>query len=130
MVYSEEPFIPWELVHLKEPGKPLCPQPLFFAQMGVVRWLHNLGWPPELLAFRPGRCRYVIPQYPHPDYQLPQAQQEAAFLQQHFQATPIEPQPNPMRKFLTDSGGFDLLHFAGHGVAEQDNISNAQLLLE
>jgi hypothetical protein len=130
MIFSEEPFIPWELLHLKAPGHALGAEPLFLAQLGVVRWLHNLGWPPDRLALRGGRCRYVIPKYPHPDYRLPEAEQEMAFLEREFAATAVEAQPNSVRCLLSEAGAFDLLHFAGHGVAEQRNIANAQLLLE
>ena len=80
MVFSEEPFIPWELVHMKEPGKRLGAEPLFLAQKGLVRWLHNFGWPPQTLGLRKDRRRYIAPDYPHPDYKLPQAQAEAAHL--------------------------------------------------
>ena len=130
MVFSEEPFIPWELVHMKQPGQRLGTEPLFLAQKGLVRWLHNYGWPPQEIALRRQRCRYVIPDYPHPDYHLAQAQEEAGFLQRRFGATPVDPQPNPVRELLRQGGGFDLLHFAGHGVAEQENIANAQLMLQ
>lgn len=125
MVFSEEPFIPWELVHMKEPGRPLGAEPLFLAQKGIVRWLHNFGYPPQKLSLRSGRCRYVIPDYPHPDYQLPETLEEARFLQEKFKATAVEPQLNSVRNLLNDGGAFDLLHFAGHGVAEHDNIANA-----
>lgn len=130
MVFSEEPFIPWELVHMKEPGLRLGGEPLFLAQKGLVRWLHNFGWPPQTLKLRPGRCRYIVPDYPHPDYRLPEAQQEVSFLQRNFGATAVPPQLNPVRTLLREGGAFDLLHFAGHGVAEHDNIANAQLMLE
>jgi hypothetical protein len=130
MVYSEEPFIPWELVHMKEPGKPLGAEPLFLAQKGIVRWLHNFGYPPDKLFLRAGRCRYVIPDYPHADYRLPEALEEAQFLQQKFQATAVDPQLNSVRTLLSQGADFDLLHFAGHGVAEHDNIANAQFMLQ
>jgi hypothetical protein len=130
MVFSEEPFIPWELVHMKEPRRGLGADSLFLAQKGVVRWLHNYGWPPQKLALRAGRCRYVIPDYPHPDYHLPEALEEAEFLEKKFRATPVEPQVNPVRAILSEGGAFDLLHFAGHGVAEHENIANAQLMLQ
>jgi hypothetical protein len=130
MVFSEEPFIPWELVHVKEPGKPLGAEPLFLAQKGIVRWLHNFGYPPQKLALRSGRCRYVIPDYPHPDYRLSETLEEARFLQQEFAATAVDPQLNSVRMLLNEGGAFDLLHFAGHGVAEHDNIANAQFMLQ
>ena len=130
MVFSEEPFIPWELVHMKEPGKRLGREPLFLAQKGLVRWLHNFGWPPQSLALRKDRRRYLAPDYPHPDYKLPEAQAEATFVKKKLGATVVKPQLNEVRKLLHEGGAFDLLHFAGHGVAEHDNIANAQLMLE
>jgi CHAT domain-containing protein len=129
-VFSEEPFVPWELVHLKEPGQPLGAQTRFLGQHGLVRWLHNMGWPPERLQLRPERCHFAIPQYPHPDDALPEARLEAAFLQSQFHATPVDPQPAPVRRLLAGPGAFDLLHFACHGEAETGNIANARLRLE
>ncbi len=130
LVFSEEPFIPWELVHLKEPGKGLPEKVLFFGQMGLVRWLHNMGWPTTELRARNGRCLYVIPHYPHPDYALSGAEAEAEFLQKNFNATAVVPHNPPVRQLLGTPGGFDLLHFAGHGAADQQNITQAELLLE
>ena len=80
MVISEEPFIPWELVHLKDPKKAaLGSESWFLGQMGLVRWLHQAGWPPERLVVRKGRVRYVIPDYPLATYRLPMALKEAEF---------------------------------------------------
>jgi hypothetical protein len=130
MAISTEPFIPWELVYLKEPGKPVSPQGKFLGQMGLVRWLHEAGWPTDSFKIRQGRARYVIPHYPHPDYALPEAEKEAEFLENQFGATAVDPRPGPVRKLISQPGEFDLLHFACHGIADQDNITNAQLLME
>ncbi|HNC09845.1 MAG TPA: CHAT domain-containing protein, partial [Anaerolineales bacterium] len=130
LVLAEEPFIPWELVHIKQPGKGLTKEMCFLGQMGLVRWLHEAGWPKEQLRIQKGRGRYVIPNYPHPDYALPEARQEAAFLEKKFGATAVVPKSSVVRNLLSTPGGFDLLHFAGHGAADSQNIANAQLLLE
>jgi hypothetical protein len=131
MAISTEPFIPWELVHLKPPGQNYLPDETWFlGQMGLVRWLHDVGFPPETLRIRPGvYARYVIPQYPDPRYRLPQAEQEAQWLEEHFGATTVEAQQAEVRKQLRSSA-FDLLHFAGHGLADQNNIAHAKLMLE
>lgn len=132
-VVSTEPFIPWEIVHLRAPGQPLDPAapPLFLGQMGLVRWLHNVnGLPPVALRVREGRARYVIPNYPHPDWQLPTTINERLYLEKTFAATPIEPQPNPVRAALTQPGTFDLLHLACHGEADSDAITQARVVLE
>jgi CHAT domain-containing protein len=103
---------------------------LFLGQMGLVRWLFRAGAAPPHLNLRQKRVRYVIPNYPDPRYRLPEAEKEAEFLRKTFEATPVEPQPTPVRKLISEPGGFDLLHFACHGAAEQNNISNGRLLLE
>jgi CHAT domain/Ternary complex associated domain 7 len=131
MVVSTEPFIPWELVYIKDPAKSLKEdEGKFMGQMGLVRWLHQAGWPPVELRVRKEKARYVVPDYPHPDYKLPGAMLEKEFLKTTLFAQPIEPQPPDVRRAISEPGTFDLLHFACHGVAEQDNIVNAQLMLE
>jgi CHAT domain-containing protein len=68
---------------------------------------------------------------PHPilqDFSAP-LRQESQFLENIFQAIAIDPQPTPVRNVL-ETGSFDLLHFAGHGLAEQGNIANAKLMLQ
>ncbi|HEY9421833.1 MAG TPA: CHAT domain-containing protein, partial [Thermoanaerobaculia bacterium] len=86
--------------------------------------------PPEVLKIRQGKARFVIPRYPHPDFELPEAEKESEFLESEFGAAAVEPHSAPVRKLIGEPGAFDLLHFACHGVAEQDNITNAQLLME
>lgn len=129
MVISTEPFIPWELVHIKEPGQMHLPKEMrFLGQMGLVRWLYGTP-PPQTMKVRKGRVYYVIPHYPDPRYCLPQAEQEFQFLEQTFQAKEVKPK-SPIVRQLLESGDFDLLHFAGHGMAEQNNIDNASLLMQ
>jgi len=129
-VLGNEPFIPWELVHLREPGQPFPAETRFLGQMGLVRWLYQGGWPPSRLRVRPGKARYVIPDYPDPRYELPETVAERMFLEATFGATAVESQPNPVREVLSEPGAFDLLHFACHGVAETDNITDAKLVLQ
>lgn len=128
-VVSTEPFIPWEIVHLTEPGGVLPEQTCFLAQLGLVRWLWGSYYPSEV-RIRNERVRYVIPDYPHPDDRLPATADEAAYLEQAFQASAVQPHALPLREVLRGPGSFDLLHFAGHGVAEQDDIANAQIQLQ
>jgi hypothetical protein len=133
LVFSDEPFIPWELIHLKNPAKKgLPPQTLFLGQMGLVRWMHNedLIWPPLRLLARQGRCHYVIPDYPDDKYKLPWAQTEIDFMEDRFQAQRVTPHLAPFRAMLKKRGAFDLLHFAGHGFADSADIRHAELLLE
>ncbi len=132
-IVSTEPFIPWEIVHLREPGRPLhAAEPSrFLGQMGLVRWLHNVnGLPPSALRIRNGQARYVIPDYAHPDWKLPQTVHERLYLEREFMATPIEPQPRAVQAAITTPGSFDLLHIACHGEAESDAIAHARIVLE
>jgi hypothetical protein len=130
-VISTEPFVPWEMVHLKEPGQALPTETRFLGQMGLVRWLNEPGFsPPERVLIRKDRARYIIPHYPHPDFVLPEAEQEAKFLKSAFSATPVIPKSSEVRKLLSQPGAFDLLHFACHGEADSNKIAEAQLLME
>lgn len=134
-VVAEEPFIPWELVHLKPPrdasGKP-APLPdatHFLAQKGLVRWLHNLGPAPLTLAIRKGRSHYLIPKYPHPDYHLPAAQDEIPYLKAAFGSKAVTPEVAAVRDLLRTPGAVDHFHFSGHGEADAQTAVDAQLLL-
>jgi hypothetical protein len=134
-VISEEPFIPWEMVLVHDPGKKLSPDDgaLFLAQMGLVRWLNNVeGWVPSQVRIRKDRAFYVIPNYPEgSDYELSETQTEGAFLKKTFGgATAVTPQPNEVLALLNKRGAFDLFHFAGHGFANSKDITNSELLLE
>jgi len=42
----------------------------------------------------------------------------------------VAPTSSAVRKELSTPGGFDLLHFAGHGEAEMEDSANAALLLQ
>ena len=133
-VISSEPFIPWELVHLREPDTTGMPEEtLFLGQMGLTRWLEGAGrngWPPEQLKVRNDAIRYVIPHYPHPDYQLPEALTEEAFLIAGLGAKPILPDAGEVKQALSRPGNFDILHFACHGRAAINDIADANLLME
>jgi len=45
LVVSTEPFIPWEIVHVKEPGKPLSKETLFLARWGSSVGSMGVGRP-------------------------------------------------------------------------------------
>ncbi len=81
LVVSTEPFIPWELIHLKEPGHPLPDETLFLCQMGLVRWLLG-NWPPAEVRVRDGSVRYVAPSYLNPGLQLDGLVDECLYLEE------------------------------------------------
>jgi hypothetical protein len=129
-IFSSEPFIPWELVHFKQPGRSNLPEEtLFLGQCGAVRWLIGAPLPPKILRIRSERARTLVPKYPHPDYELPETIDEEKFVRKLFNASPVRADQNAVRALLAGPAGFDLLHFAGHGRAETDNIAEAHLLL-
>lgn len=134
-VLSEEPVIPWELVHLKPPPEDGQPQPLpsdthFLAQKGLVRWLHNYRKAPRRIDVRRGHAFHSIPDYAHPDYQLPAAQAEIGFLEAELQSRSAGNDAASLRNLLQSPGKVDLFHFSGHGEAETDKAHVARMLLE
>jgi hypothetical protein len=62
-LYCEEPYIPWEILHVCEPGKSLPSETRFLGQMGLVRWLYGHTAPTELRCgpAAPGTLRLPIP---------------------------------------------------------------------
>lgn len=53
LVISTEPFIPWELVHLKPAGQAYLPDEVcFLGQLGLVRWLYDVGFSPESITLQ------------------------------------------------------------------------------
>ncbi len=127
MVFADEPFIPWELVHLKPPVGPRQKRPDFLGQRGLVRW-QFVGFPGTTLRARPGRVRSLCPSYLDPAYVLTQTAAEERFLTDRLAATPVGPGADDVRTLLR-SGDFDLLHFAGHGQAKGSDITTASILL-
>jgi hypothetical protein len=134
-VVAEEPFIPWELVHLKEPPKTggrsskLPKDSHFLAEKGLVRWLHNKPEAPLSLTIRKDRAYYLIPDYEHPDSRLPSAQAEIPFLESKFSAQPLEPDINVIRRLLRNPDTVDLFHFSGHGLAKTAGAVEAKIML-
>ncbi|MBD9701999.1 CHAT domain-containing protein [Streptomyces caniscabiei] len=132
LIISEEPFIPWELIHLKRPGGALPKETIFLGQLGAVRWLRGGGggggYPPNCIYARPGRVLYLVPDYPHPEYALTDTRAEATFIEQHLGGTEVGKSANEVRRVL-GGGKFDVLHFAGHGQASSANIGDSSILL-
>ncbi|MBA3030129.1 MAG: CHAT domain-containing protein [Desulfobacteraceae bacterium] len=127
-LYCEEPYIPWEILHVCEPGKSLPAETKFLGQMGMVRWLHGHTAPTQL-RIRPGRAWYVTPSYP--GNELKSAKKEGKLLKSLFGAKPVKPATRPeVTKLLSLEGPFDLFHFAGHGEASEAQITDCRIELE
>ena len=134
-VLSEEPFIPWELLLMVEPGKPRRTTDKFLAEIGLVRWLYEAeATPPTTLVVRKSDAYYIVPAYPPVAainlQPLPHAQLEIAFLKNRFGASAILPNGADVTNALSIPETFDLLHFAGHGFAGMGVVDKPQLMLE
>jgi hypothetical protein len=128
-LYCEEPDIPWEILHVCEPGKALPLETKFLGQMGLVRWLHKGMAAPVQLRIRSDRAWYITPTYPGND--LKEAKLEGILLENLFDAKPVKPPTRPeVTKLLSAQGPFDLFHFAGHGKAREEEISGCCIELE
>jgi len=129
-VFSEEPFVPWETVHLRPKNGDLPEDRTWFlGELGLVRWLHNMQLPPDTLRAREGRAFRLVPEYQHDGYKLPEAQNEIPFLTQKFKAIECPANLGDVHALLRGPDQFDFLHFAGHGEADQKKIGSSGLLV-
>ncbi|MEO7236509.1 MAG: CHAT domain-containing protein [Lapillicoccus sp.] len=126
---ADEPFIPWELVHLKPPTGPREQEPCFLGQLGLVRWQFTPFPPTATLQARAGKVFSVCPEYADTTLHLDEVQAEAAFLTSSLGARAVTATEEQVRRLLRRRGGFDLLHFSGHGTADPGNISEAKIVL-
>ena len=126
---ADEPFIPWELVHLKPPIGPREQEPCFLGQLGLVRWQFTPFPPTATLQARAGKVFSVCPEYADTTLHLDEVRAEAAFLTSSLGARAVTATEEQVRRLLRRRGGFDLLHFSGHGTADPGNISEAKIVL-
>lgn len=131
-VISDEPFIPWELAYLKEPGRKAKRNSYFLAEKGMVRWLTDAKhFPPVKLRLRDGKAYYVVPNYPAASgYQLQGAQAERKMLENILSAKPVTATSSKVQDSIEIPGNFDILHFACHGLASPDSIWDAGLMMK
>lgn len=128
-LYSREPFVPWEIMHVKHPAHPLQPgaPTRFLAERGLLRWLQGQEPPPTQFASR--AVRHVVPGYPAGSgYELPAIQQETAMLAS-LGAQPVEPTRAAVYARLADSTPLGILHFAGHGESDSARPSDSAFAL-
>jgi hypothetical protein len=129
-VISHEPFIPWEALPVLEPRKPApLDEGSFLAELGLVRWISNHGFPPAQVLLRNGRVRHVIPDYADQEMQLPGAQHERELLAKFFASQPVEARKRRVIETIANGDQFDLLHFACHGQADASRIWECALEL-
>lgn len=130
LVLSTETHIPWELMHPCDPATGALPaESQFLAQKGLLRWLHNVPVQPRRLRLRSDKVRHVVPNYPG-SYALPGAREEADFLARQFGSRALDPaNAEDLYELLEQDDDFDLLHFAGHGEAAENDIAQSRLLM-
>ncbi len=129
LLLADEPYFPWEIVHLKPPVGPRQQKPRFLAQYGLLRW-QFLPFPatPELRA-RPGKVFALCPQRVDPRLLLIESLAEAKFLVENLGACDLKASPSSVRRLLK-RGDFDVLHFSGHGTAEVSDVAEARIMLD
>jgi hypothetical protein len=128
LLMADEPYFPWEIVHLKPPVGPRQHEPRFLAQYGLLRW-QFLSFPatPELRA-RPGKVFSLCPRRVDPRFVLVESLTEAEFLANKLGATDLRASDSSVRRLLRH-GGFDVLHFSGHGAANTEDVASAVIML-
>lgn len=129
-VTSDDPFIPWELVHLKDPRGRLPKEDLYLANLGIVRWLDGVGQPPRGLTFRPTKRFVIAPEYPAGSGWELDTATEIENLEGQLGVRRTEPTWEALLKLIGSPGKFDLLHYAGHGGAPAGDINQAGLVFE
>jgi hypothetical protein len=130
-VRSDEPFVPWELVHLKKPGSGALPRETrFLGQRGLTRWLLDTDFQPQSnLHIRKKSARYVIPDYANEDDALPNAEAEQKLISDLFDATALPQAQSALYRALGDPDSYDLLHFCCHGTGDSSDIMQARIEL-
>jgi hypothetical protein len=130
-INSIEPLIPWEVVHLKGPDGKLPSEERFLANMGLVRWIDGAHYPPQQVSVAHGHASVISPSYPQQSrWQLSEPVEEFKFLEKTFGATMVQADVETIMSLIERPGQFDLLHFAGHGMAMPNDISNAELVIQ
>ncbi len=128
-VLADEPYFPWELVHLKPPDGPLQRgKTRFLGQYGLLRW-QFLPFPEKpALRRRRGRVYSICPDYADPTLDLAEIAQEAKFLKRKLGAKAVPATPSGVREILRNRE-VDILHFSGHGAAKPLDVADAKILL-
>ena len=117
-IYSQEPYIPWELI---KPQREVGGEEDSFlgATMRIARWKQAVRFPDPLTVTG---FSVIAPVYgPESGSRpLPGAQAEAQQLIDEFGAEPVSGERAVVREMLESSRGIQLIHFAGHGDFDPD----------
>lgn len=114
VITSGETDIPWELVHVwDDPDDDLGG---FLGRAGLVRWVYNTPNPVELTV-RPDRGYVMVARGPDRNFLLASTAEELAYLTARG-VREVDPLDAAAIARLITSGEVDLLHFCGHGRAD------------
>lgn len=121
--------LPWELMHPVAPGAGPDPaDPHFLADDGLTRWVYDTRLP-HSTVFPSARTRYLCPLYSVKNLRLDNMPLERDFLRKRLAAKAVRPGTGDgLASLLAE--GFDILHFAGHGLWGTDAPPTQRLLLE
>ena len=127
-IYSDEPWIPWELmrpVRTKDDGT-VEGHSFLGVEYSVGRWLNlQAGEPPQ--SIQAAKVTVVVPNYIHSP--LPYARQEADWLIQNVSASELKPAIKDKVVDFLQNGETHILHFSCHGKASED-ANVGEILLE
>jgi hypothetical protein len=130
VVYSKEPYIPWELVKPQVKKGVVSSAPMLGLAFSITRWSQGIDFPDPL---RVSDFVVVTPEYS--DQPLPEAQLEAKDLIAEFGARALQPPTYGSVTHMLQSRGIQLVHFSGHGnfnplvaTESQIRLSDAPLL--
>lgn len=130
-IVSWEPYIPWELVRLRNPDTDEIDD-RFLAEYGLVRTLSDVMAPRELPL---KQWSYLGANFPHLSFKPVGAELEyfTSTSAKSLQAHGIKPAVIiPTRDAFYDAlaqGDFDVLHISCHAESKHDSIEEARLIL-
>jgi hypothetical protein len=126
-VTSWEPYIPWEILRLKDPNTGDADD-RFLCEYGLVRSLPGEAQPRSL---RMEQWSFLAARYPN-GLEDPVGSEVDYFRrtlpQRGIQPVEIQPAYDPFFDAL-EAGEFDVLHLACHGEAQHDQIDNSVLII-
>jgi hypothetical protein len=111
--------IPWEVIYVSDPTRSVEEEPevdvdRFLGMRGSTRLVYSTALPKEIVVRR-RRARYLCPDYTAPGLGLSFTAEEVELVEGALRASAVgRGTANAMTRLMTT--GFDLLHFAGHGV--------------
>lgn len=111
--------IPWEIIYVSDPATSVDEEPEvvvdhFLGMRGSTRLVYSTALPREVVV-QHRRARYLCPSYTGRGLGLAFTEEEVKLVREALRAAVVRPgTAEAMSQLMT--AGFDLLHFAGHGI--------------